>query len=68
VPAVKFALGVAGVAAVVAIVGGFEDYRVAVFGTTIMFGLMFVLLAGGNPVRFQSLSFDLREAPILTST
>ncbi|MEK7875520.1 MAG: tetratricopeptide repeat protein, partial [Pseudomonadota bacterium] len=45
VPAVKYALGVAGIAAAVAIVAGFQiDYRVAVFGTIIMVGLMFVLV------------------------
>lgn len=45
VPAVKYALGVAGVAAAVAIIEGFKvDYKVAVLGTVIMFGLMFVLV------------------------
>ena len=45
VPAVKYAVGVAGIAAVVAIVAGFQlDYRIAVFGTVIVFGLMFVLV------------------------
>ena len=37
VPAVKYAMGVGGVAAVVAIVAGLKiDYRVAVFGTVIL--------------------------------
>lgn len=45
VPAVKYALGVAGIAAAVAIIAGFKiDYRVAVLGTIIMFVLMFVLV------------------------
>lgn len=45
VPAVRYAGGVAGVASVVAIVAGFQlDYRIAVFGTIIVFGLMFVLV------------------------
>jgi hypothetical protein len=45
VPAVKFALGVAGIAAAVTIVAGFSvDYKVAVLGTIIMFGLMFGLV------------------------
>jgi len=45
VPAVRYAVGVAGIAAVVAIVAGFElDFRIAVFGTVIILGLMFVLV------------------------
>jgi hypothetical protein len=45
VPAVKFALGIAGVAAAVAIVMGLiKDPKVAVFGTIIMLGLMCILL------------------------
>ncbi len=45
VPAVKYALGVAGIAAVVAIVVGLRlNYQVAVFGTLIVLGLMFVLI------------------------
>ncbi|MGA9996378.1 MAG: TIR domain-containing protein [Pyrinomonadaceae bacterium] len=45
VPAVKYALGVAGMAAAVAIVAGFSiDYKVAIFGTIIMSGLMFGLV------------------------
>jgi hypothetical protein len=45
IPAVKYALGVAGVAAAVALIAGFRiDYKVAVFGTIIMFVLMFVLV------------------------
>ena len=42
VPAVKFA---SGIAAVVAIVVGFQlDYRIAIFGSVIVLGLMFVLV------------------------
>lgn len=45
VPAVRYAVGIAGVAAVVAIVAGFQlDFRIAVFGTIIVLGLMFVLV------------------------
>jgi hypothetical protein len=45
VPAVKYALGVAGLGAVVAIIAGFNiDFRVAVFGILIIFVLMFGLL------------------------
>ena len=49
VPAVKYALGVAGVASVIAIVAGFKvDYRIAVFGTIIMIALMLLLLIFSN--------------------
>lgn len=45
VPAVKYALGVGGVAAVISIVAGFQlNFMVAVFGVVILFGLMFILL------------------------
>ena len=45
VPAVRFALGVAGIAAVVALVLGLKlNPAVAVFGTLIVLGLMFVLV------------------------
>jgi hypothetical protein len=45
VPAVKYALGVAGIAAVVAIVLGLKlSPQVAVFGTLIVLGLMFILV------------------------
>jgi len=45
VPAVRYALGVAGVASVVAIVLGFRlKPEIAVFGTLIVIGLMFVLV------------------------
>jgi hypothetical protein len=49
VPAVKYALGVAGIAAVVAIILGFHlNSQVAVFGTLIVIGLMFVLVVFSN--------------------
>lgn len=49
VPAVKYALGIAGVASVIAIVAGFKiDYRIAVFGTIIMIALMLLLLIFSN--------------------
>jgi hypothetical protein len=58
VPAVKYALGIAGIAAVVAIVLGLKlNPQVAVFGTLIVLGLMFVLVvfsryAGHNSTGF----------------
>ena len=49
VPAVRFALGVGGIGAIVAIVAGFRlDYRVAIFGTLIVFALMFLLVLFAN--------------------
>ena len=57
VPAVKYALGVAGMAAAVAIVAGFSvDYKVAVLGTILMLGLMFGLVA------FSSVAFNSSDA------
>ena len=48
VPATRYAAGLLGVAAVVAIVAGFQiDPRIAVFGTVIVLGLMFVLVVFG---------------------
>jgi hypothetical protein len=45
VPAVKYALGIAGIVAAIAIVAGFRiNFRIAVFGTVIMFVLMTVLV------------------------
>lgn len=45
VPAIKYALGVAGIAATVAIVAGFTiGYKVAFLGTVIMLGFMFCLV------------------------
>jgi hypothetical protein len=52
VPAVKFALGVAGIAAAVAlVVGVIKDVKVAIFGTIIMLGLMFILLVFSSIAR-----------------
>jgi TonB-like protein len=49
VPAVKYALGIAGVIAVIAIIQGFKiDFRIAVFGGVIMFLLMTLLLIFAN--------------------
>lgn len=57
VPAVKYALGVAGMAAAVAIVAGFSvDYKVAVLGTILMLGLMFGL------VSFSFFAFNSTDA------
>jgi hypothetical protein len=45
VPSVKWALGVAGIVAVLSIVAGFKiDWRIAVFGTVLMFIFMAVLV------------------------
>jgi hypothetical protein len=45
VPATRYAAGISGIAAVVAIIAGFQlDLRIAVFGTVIVLGLMFVLV------------------------
>ena len=66
VPAVKYALGIAGIAAAIAIIKsfGFEDYRVAVFGTIIMLLLMVVLVVfarlstlAGSDFRLPALVF-----------
>jgi hypothetical protein len=58
VPAVKFALAVAGVAAVVAIVLGFRlKPEVAVFGTLIVIGLMFVLVVFSRYAGEQNATF-----------
>lgn len=60
VPAVKFALGVAGIAAAVALIAGLiTDLRVAVFGIIIMFGLMAVLVVFSNLVRIASRDLKL---------
>jgi hypothetical protein len=65
VPAVRYALGVAGIAAAVTIVAGFStDYRVAVFGTVIMLGLMFGLVsfswfATNSPASIKPLALTL---------
>jgi hypothetical protein len=44
VPAVRFALGVGGIAAVIAIVAGFLDLRIALVGIPIVFIFMIILL------------------------
>lgn len=57
VPAVKFALGVAGIAAIIATIEGFKvDYIVMVLGLIIMFGLMFLLLIFARFARSASKS------------
>lgn len=49
VPAVKYALGIGGVIAIIAIIQGFKiDFRIAVFGGIIMFLLMTLLLIFAN--------------------
>lgn len=59
VPAVKFALGIAGVAAAVALIAGmFTNLWVAIFGTIIMLGLMCVLLV------FSSIARQTDSAPM----
>lgn len=65
VPAIKYALGVAGIGAAVAIVAGFSiDYKVAVLGTLIMFGLMFGLVlfssfSSNSPASLRPLALTL---------
>ncbi len=54
VPAVRYALGVGGIAAVIAIVAGFLDLRIAVVGIPVLFIFMVILvvfarLAAGTP-------------------
>src|SRR5215216_6535249 len=50
--AVKFALGVAGVAATVALVAGlFSNLWIALIGTILMFGLMYILLVFSSIAR-----------------
>lgn len=59
VPAIKYALGVAGIAAAVAlVVGWLKDPKLAIFGPVVMLGLMFILVVfawfakhGGSDVR-----------------
>jgi hypothetical protein len=61
VPAVKYALGVGGIAAVIAIVAGFVDLRVAIVGVPAIIVLMFILLIfsrlashAGAPLRWAT--------------
>ena len=70
VPAVKYALGVAGIAVVVALVAGFGiDYRVAVLGISIMLVLMFALVLFSRfskygPKDVRPLAFTLAWASV----
>ncbi len=59
VPAVKYALGIGGIIAVIAIVrGGLNiDFRVAIFGTVIMLVLMTILVVFANLASQQKSSF-----------
>jgi hypothetical protein len=67
VPAVRFALGVAGVAAAVAlVVGVIKSPAVAVFGTIIMLGLMFVLLVFSSIARKTTSPITQTFAHVLT--
>lgn len=66
VPAVRYAVGVGGIAAVVAVIAGFTiDYRIAVFGTVLLLGLMFVLLLFS---RLTTVAGDKLLAPALFAT
>jgi hypothetical protein len=60
VPAVKYALGIAGIIAVIAIVRGFGiDLRVAVFGAIVMFVLMTMLVVFASLAREKGSQFRL---------
>jgi hypothetical protein len=60
VPAVKYALGVAGIIAVIAIVRGFGiDFRVALFGAIVMFVLMTMLVIFASLARQKGSQFRL---------
>lgn len=66
VPAVKFALGVAGIVSVVAIIKGFNlDFRIAIFGTTIMLLLMTMLVIFA---RLAATTANIFKIPILIFT
>ncbi len=70
VPAVKYALGVAGIAAVVAIVLGLKlSPQFAVFGTLIVLGLMFILVLfsqyAGATERTSGVSAGLNPVGVL---
>lgn len=61
VPAVKYAMGVAGLAAAVAIaVGLLEKPEVAVFGVLILFGMMFLLLVFSHAAKVKAQKHFLR--------
>ncbi|MCP4344593.1 MAG: hypothetical protein GY795_03580 [Desulfobacterales bacterium] len=63
VPALKFALGIAGIISVIAITRSFRiDWRIAFFGTVIMLFLMVVLVIFARLTQQQDVSFRL---PIL---
>lgn len=66
VPAVRYALGVAGLAAVVVIVAGFNiDYRIAVFGVVIVLILMTVLVVFAYLVKVaEGISASLAAAAL----
>src|SRR5690349_635400 len=60
VPAVKYALGVGGIIAVIAIVRGFGiDLRIALFGTIVMFVLMTLLVVFASLARQKGSQFRL---------
>ncbi|MBF0378259.1 MAG: hypothetical protein HQK72_12365 [Desulfamplus sp.] len=63
VPAIKYALGIAGIISVIAIIKSFKiDWRIAFFGTVIMLFLMVVLVIFARLTQQQDMSFRL---PIL---
>jgi hypothetical protein len=67
IPALKWALGVAGVASVVAIVAGFQlDIRIAVFGTMLVIGLMFVLVVF-SAIATHTKSSELRPVALFAA-
>lgn len=74
VPAVKYALGVAGVAAAVAIVAGLiNDVTIAVLGTVIMMSLMFVLVIFAHFVKnaashYKPLAIFMSWAVVILTT
>lgn len=64
VPAVRYALGVAAIAAVIAIVSGFiKDYRIAVLGTIVMLALMSALVVFSSLAR--TAAKDVRPLALL---
>jgi len=66
VPAVKYALGVGGIIAVIAIISSFHiGWTVALFGTVVMFALMTVLVVFANLAGQKSSSFRV-PALVLT--
>jgi len=66
VPAVRWAVGLGGVTAVVALIAGFQiDLRIAVFGTALVLGGMFVLLVFA---RLAAMAGALLVVPALVAT